>query len=585
MEKINKKLKLAVSGISLSQILYVVLFAWLIFTFLVYPNLNTIKVTFFADGHFNLEAINKLAKSERAVRSLKNSFLLACTLTLTVNVVGIFLVLVTDYFKIAGSKLLKLAYSTTLIYGGVVLASSYRMVYGEFGFLTRVLADRIPDFPANWFVGYPAVVLVMTFACTSNHIMFLSNAIKSLDYQTIEAARNMGASQWYILRRVVLPTLKPTLFALTILTFLTGLNATSAPLILGGKQFETITPMILAFSKSTASKDLATFLALVLGLSTALLLFFMIRIERKGNYMSVSKVESKLQKQRISNRAVNLIVHGIAYILFVIYMIPIVMTILFSFTNSQAIASATLSWRSFTLKNYGMVLNSLSSLKPYLISIVYAFLASLIVMVICLCASRLIHRYQNKLTTALEFGLLIPWMIPSTLVAMGLIVTFNTAQPLFFHLKLGGTVFLMLIGYIIIKIPFTLRMTKAVFFNLPSDLEEAGKNLGARPFYTFVRVLLPIILPSVAGVFALNFIALMPDYDLSIFLYTPLYKPLGILVAENTNPQSSGDARALALVYSVILMVISTVVLYLVNVRKDRKSRKGVAGRNGNKNS
>ncbi|GLC80063.1 ABC transporter permease [Lacrimispora brassicae] len=574
MKKLSSQIKSWASQITLTQILCFLFFTWFVTLFLVYPNFNTIKVTFFTDGHFNVDAIHKLMKSERAVRSLKNSFVLACTLTFTVNLVGIFIVLVTDYFHIAGSRILKLAYSTTLIYGGVVLAASYKMVYGEFGFLTGILDGIIPDFNRSWFVGYPAVVLVMTFACTSNHIMFLSNAIKSLDYQTIEAARNMGASQWYILRRVVLPTLKPTLFALTILTFLTGLNATSAPLILGGKQFETITPMILAFSKSTTSRDLATFLALALGLSTTLLLLFMIHIERRGNYMSVSKVESKLEKQTINNPAINLTVHAISYLLFIIYTIPVAMTILFSFTNSQAISSARFSLSSLTLQNYQMVLKNMASLKPYLVSIVYAFTASLIVMVLCLLASRLIHKYSNRLTTVLEFSLLIPWVIPSTLVAMGLIVTFNTPQPMLFNLKLGGTVFLLLTGYIIIKIPFTLRMTKAVFFNLPSDLEEAGKNLGATSLYTFIRVLLPIILPSVAGVFVLNFIALLPDYDLSIFLFSPLYKPLGIIVSENTNPQSSGDARAMALVYSVILMIISTLALYLVNGRKNRKGKK-----------
>ena len=66
-----------------------------------------------------------------------------------------------------------------------------------------------------------------------------------------------GASTWYILRRVVLPVLKPTIYALTILTFLTGLVATSAPLILGGKEFQTITPMILTFSRSMTSRDFA----------------------------------------------------------------------------------------------------------------------------------------------------------------------------------------------------------------------------------------------------------------------------------------------------------------------------------------
>ena len=120
-----------------------------------------------------------------------------------------------------------------MIYSGVVLVSGYKFVYGEAGFMTKLLVQLFPSFNTAWFHGYWAVLFVMTFACTSNHFLFLSNAIRKIDYQTVEAARNMGASTWYILRRVVLPVLKPTIYALTILTFLTGLAATSAPLILG----------------------------------------------------------------------------------------------------------------------------------------------------------------------------------------------------------------------------------------------------------------------------------------------------------------------------------------------------------------
>ena len=46
------------------------------------------------------------------------------------------------------------------------------------------------------------------------------NVMRSVDFQTVEAARNMGASQPYILFRVVLPVLLPSLFAVTILTFI-----------------------------------------------------------------------------------------------------------------------------------------------------------------------------------------------------------------------------------------------------------------------------------------------------------------------------------------------------------------------------
>lgn len=239
-----RNLSARLASVNPVSILLYGLIAWFVIAFLIYPNLNIYGEIFFKDGKFTLEAAEKLFSSERAMRSLYNSFILAFSLVITVNVVGITLVLISEYFDIKGAKFLRLGYFTTLIYSGVVLVSGYKFVYGEEGFMTKLLVQWFPSFNTTWFHGYWAVLFVMTFACTSNHFLFLSNAIRKIDFQTVEAARNMGASTWYILRRVVLPVLKPTIYALTILTFLTGLAATSAPLILGGKEFQTITPMI-----------------------------------------------------------------------------------------------------------------------------------------------------------------------------------------------------------------------------------------------------------------------------------------------------------------------------------------------------
>ena len=73
---------------------------WFIAAFLVWPNLNVLIATFFPDGSFSGRAAEKLFSSQRAMKSLGNSFLLAVALSITVNVVGIFIVLVTHYFKI-----------------------------------------------------------------------------------------------------------------------------------------------------------------------------------------------------------------------------------------------------------------------------------------------------------------------------------------------------------------------------------------------------------------------------------------------------------------------------------------------------
>lgn len=545
------------------------LIAWFVAAFLIYPNVNIYYEIFFPNGTFTLEAAEKLLSSARAMKSLYNSFLLAVSLVVTVNVIGVALVLITEYFDIKGAKILRLGYFTTLIYGGVVLVSGYKFVYGETGVITKLLAGWFPSFDTSWFHGYWAILFVMTFACTSNHVLFLGNAIRKIDFQTVEAARNMGASTFYILWRVVLPVLKPTMFALTILIFLTGLSATSAPLILGGTEFQTITPMILTFSKSMTSRDLAALLALILGLATLVLLTMMIRLERRGNFMSVSKVKSELVKQKIQSRTGNAAVHAFAYALFLVYVIPVALILVFSFTDASSIATATLGAGSFSMDNYLLVFSDMAAVKPYLISIAYAASASAAVAALALTASRILHKYKNKWTAALEFSLLIPWMLPATLIAIGLIVTFNEPRLVIGNVVLVGTHWMLFLGYVIVHIPFTLRMVKASFFSLDGNLEDAARNLGAKSFYTFRRVLLPIVLPATLAVLALNFNSILADYDLTVFLYHPLYQPLGIVIKNSTDAQALADTKALTLVYSVVLMIMSAVTLYFVYGRKN----------------
>ena len=89
---------------------------------------------------------------------------------------------------------------------------------------------------------------------------------------------------------------------------------------------------------------------------------------------------------------------------------------------------------------------------------------------------------------------------------------------------------------------------------------------------------MPVILPTALALFALNFNGLLADYDLSAFLYHPTAETLGIMIRKNADPMASVDARAINLVYSVVLMIISTIVMYLVYGRGfDRKKKSKIS--------
>ncbi len=553
----NEKQKMNIPGILLKVVI-----AWMILAFIVYPAVYLLGNVFYHDGQVSTEVFGKVFSSRRAMQSLWNSFVLAVTLVVTVNIVGTLCVLFTEYWEIKGAKLLKLAYMSSLVYGGVVLVSGYKYVYGEKGLLTKLLQQVFPNMNPSWFVGYGAVVFVMTFACTQNHMMFLKNAIHSLDYHTIEAAKNMGSSGGAILFQVVMPVLKPTFFAITILTFLTGLGAMAAPVIIGGENFQTINPMIITFSRSTYSREVAAFLAIILGVATILLLSVFSKIEKGGNYISVSKTKAKLTKQKIQNPALNVLAHVTAYGMFAIYTVPIVLVVLYSFCDSLTIKTGELTAASFTLDNYKKLFTSMEAIEPYVVSIVYSLLAAVLAAAVSIICVRFVHKSKNKLNVLFEYGVLIPWLLPSTLIALGLTVAYGDKNPLIFNKVLVGTTVILLIGYTVIKLPFSYRMIKAAFFSLDGDLEEAAKCMGAGAFTTMRRVILPVIFPMVMSVVILNFNGLLSDYDMSVFLYHPLLQPLGIVIKAASDESASVDARAMSFVYTVVLMILSSVALY-----------------------
>ena len=577
-DTLRVRLKRMTSGqIALFCVMFVI-FAWFILALLVLPLINLLGTVFFEDGHFTFDTFTKLLKSKKAMNSLKNSFLLAPTLSITVGFVGVSLVLITEYFDIKGSKILRLGYLTTLIYGGVTLVSGYKFIYGSNGILTTALRQIFPDMNIKWFEGYWAVLFVMTFSCTSNHMIFLRNAMRSVDFQTVEAARNMGAGQLYILRRVVLPVLLPSLFAVTILTFITGLCAMSAPMLVGGTGFQTINPMIHDFVNmtTTSAKSLAAVLSLVLGLASMILLAVMTAIERRGHYMSVSKVKTRITKQKITNPAVNVLVHIYAYVLFVIYVIPVIMIVLFSFSDTQHIQMRQLDFSTFSLENYKTLLSSSSAYKPFLTSIIYSVTAAVIVGILVVVACRFIQKHRNSLgANVLEYSLMLPWLLPTTMIALSLMLAFNQPRWYMFNRPLIGTLILLLFGYIIIKLPFTMRMTKAAFFSLDGALEDASRNMGAGELYTFRRVIFPVILPTVMAIAALNFNGLLTDYDMSAFLYHPTTPTLGVKIKSLTEDMGNNPTgMAQTFVYAVLMMIISAVVLYLVYGRGGKDNMK-----------
>ncbi|MCR5760813.1 MAG: ABC transporter permease subunit [Sphaerochaetaceae bacterium] len=573
-------------------------FAYLFFGFMLLPCLNTLTSIFTvktASGEADPWAVIRFFLSGSMKTFVWNSLKLALCLVVTVNVVGISIVLLTEYFDIKGAGILRMGYMTTLIYSGVALVTGYMFLYDSDGIITTLLINSFPDMNPNWFSGFRAVLFTMTFACTSNHMLFLRNAIRGIDYNTVEAARNMGANPFKVLWKVVFPTLIPTMFSLTVMTFITGLCAMSAPTLLG---YDSINPEIVRLAGSSVADESfpqarAALLSIILATFTIVLLTILSSYERKGHYLSVSKTKAKLQKQKINNPVANVLAHIYAYVLFVIYMTPVVMIIIFSFQTYSAIRLKTIDFSKWTLVNFigqqdyeyltargtyktrvgsiSGVFSNADTLGGIKMSFIFSAVAAILAAVIVVVACTYIFKHKKK-GIALEYSLLFPWLLPTILICYSYRVYFNSSEVWYVfgnNLYYGPNVrFLIIMAYTVVKLPFSLRMIKAAFYAIDEELEDAAKNLGASALVTFLKVKLPIILPSVLAVVALNFNALFTEYDMSATFASTYGTSYAMVIQAmcleeglyGYNVNASGRRCA----STVFIMIVSGLILYLV---------------------
>jgi putative spermidine/putrescine transport system permease protein len=104
-----------------------------------------------------------------------------------------------------------------------------------------------------------------------------------------------------------------------------------------------------------------------------------------------------------------------------------------------------------------------------------------------------------------------------------------------------GSMFVgLVIGHVLLVTPFALRLVLASAAGMDVRIQQAAVSLGASPFATFRRVVLPLILPGVVSGWILAFIVSFDEVAMTVFLAAPGTEtlPLRMLdhIEETTDP-------------------------------------------------
>jgi spermidine/putrescine transport system permease protein len=197
-----------------------------------------------------------------------------------------------------------------------------------------------------------------------------------------------------------------------------------------------------------------------------------------------------------------------AWVAIVIIYLPVLLLPLFSFNDGRYIAFPI---RGLTLKWYIEMFNTPAMHKALWNSIQVAVVTSVLATAIGIFGAKAVTRYRMPGKGPVMFIVMLPLVIPT--------IVFGTSLLIFVRwIGLDLSLFSIIIGHMIICIPFSIAVLISRFEGFDRALEDAAADLGVGAAGTFFRVTMPLVWPGVIASVLLCFVISFDEFIMAFFL-------------------------------------------------------------------
>ena len=533
-------------GPSLPLLLIVAYFA---LSYILFPIYSLIRESIVPSADlFSLRAYRDLFRPS-LFEATWNSLLISLLSVAGSAVVGTFLAYVLHYVEFPAKSFFSRVLLIPLALPPLVGVISFLFLIGESGMLSRILSSIFGVGKSFFTVsGWTGIVLVHIYSFYVYFYLFVSSALSQLDGNSLDASASLGASRLRTIWKILLPMLSPALVAASLMTFMASMASFSAPLLFGGStRFLTLE---IYTAKLNGDNSSAAALAILLASISVLILLALRWWQSRNRYLIDSKGSGRSSTFAHGMWA-QIILVLVTLTLAILFALPIITIVVLSFVKEG-------SWTfqvfpsSFTAMNYARLFDNPDLLTPLMNSIVMAIAATVVVAFVGVSAAFLIARKKFWGRRILEVVLTLPFGIPGTVIAVGLILSFNHASLFSFQTILTGTFWIMPLAYAVRNLPLLHRSTTAGLEGINPSLHEAAEVLGSSGVRTFRKVILPLILPSIVSGALLVFINSAGEFVSSILLYSYNTKPISVEILSQLRLFNIGGAA----VCSTLLMVL-----------------------------
>ncbi|WP_414937494.1 ABC transporter permease [Amycolatopsis sp. cmx-11-51] len=204
-------------------------------------------------------------------------------------------------------------------------------------------------------------------------------------------------------------------------------------------------------------------------------------------------------------------------VLFVaIVLAPLLMIVLASVAgNWTGVLPGALTGSHFAQALSGETFSSLS------VSVQTGVIASVASVLLGTWAALAAQSAPSKVRKAVDTLFHLPIAVPSVVLGLALLVAFSR-PPLAFN----GTRWIVLLGHVMILLPFSYSTVSAAITRMDPLLAQAAASLGAGPVRVLLRVRLPVLLPSISASASLALAMSMGELGATMMLYPPDWRTL-----------------------------------------------------------
>ncbi|HTM78431.1 MAG TPA: ABC transporter permease subunit, partial [Devosia sp.] len=217
---------------------------------------------------------------------------------------------------------------------------------------------------------------------------------------------------------------------------------------------------------------------------------------------------------------------------------------------------------SFTLAHFAYVFNV--GLKSVTDTLIIALISTPISGLLGMLVAFLVVRRVFPGKGALEFGAILSYAVPGTVVGIGYILAFN-GPPII----LTGTLAILVLCFVFRYVPVGIQSGIATLRQIDPSIEEAAQNLGASGLTTFRKVTLPLIAPAFMTGLVFAFVRAMTAISAAIFLVSANWNLMTVQILNQVGSGRLGVAAA----YSILVILIVLVAIMLITAMVNHMTR------------